>query len=434
MATIRLKRRANGGAAGAPPALATTEVAYNETDDILYLGYGDDGASNATTIRPLAGAGRFVDRATDQTLSGVKTFVSSPLIPNLAGSDNSQAAANTAWVKALGYLNANQTITVSGDASGSGNTAISLTLSNSGVTAGTYPKVTVDAKGRVTAGTTLAATDIPTLTASKISDFDTQVRMSTLNQMALPTADVSLNSKKITGLADPVAATDAANKQYVDNLAAGLKFKASVLAATTANITLSGTQTIDGVAVAAGNRILVKSQTTTSQNGIYLVATGAWTRATDADAWSEMVSAFVFVERGTTNADTAWVCTVNQGGTLGTTAVTWTQFAGGSGVTAGAGLTQTGSTIDVVGTANRITANTDNIDIASTYVGQTSITTLGTVSTGTWQGSAVAASYGGTGLTSVINGMVKGNGTGYSVAAAGTDYLAPSSTIDGGTF
>lgn len=331
------------------------------------------------------------------------------------------------------FLTTNQTISLSGDATGSGSTAITVTLANVG-TAGTYTKVTTDAKGRVTAGTTLSASDIPTLTASKISDFDTQVRTSRLDQMAVPTASVSFNNQLLTGLADPVSAQDAATKAYVDAVAQGIDAKSSVRAATTANITLSGTQTIDDVAVIAGDRVLVKNQSTTTQNGIYVVAAGAWSRATDADTWNELISAFTFVEEGTTNADTGWVSTINAGGTLGVTAVAFSQFSSAGSYLAGDGLTLTGNTFNVGGTAGRITVSADAIDIASTYVGQSSITTLGTISAGVWNGTAIAVSYGGLGLTSALTGLVKGNGTAYSAAVAGTDYLDPNSTIDGGTF
>lgn len=251
----------------------------------------------------------------------------------------------------------------------------------------------------------LAAADIPTLTAAKISDFDTQVRTSRLDQMAAPTASVSMNSQKITGLATPTLDTDAANKAYVDSVAQGLDPKQSVGVATTANLAaLSGLLTIDGVTVTAGERVLVKNQSTPSQNGIYVASATAWSRATDMDAWTEVPNAFVFVEKGSTQADTGWVCTADTGGTLNTTAITWAQFSGAGTYVAGTGLTLTGNTFDVVGTANRITANADSIDIASTYVGQTSITTLGTIATGTWNATTIGTSKGGTGLTSFTSG------------------------------
>jgi hypothetical protein len=187
-----------------------------------------------------------------------------------------------------------------------------------------------------------------TQAASTISDFDTQVRTSKLNQMATPDGDVSLGSHKLTNVTDPTSAQDAATKAYVDSIAQGLDAKPSVKAASTGNLTLSATQTVDGVSLSAGDRVLVKDQTTKSQNGIYVVASGSWSRATDADAWSELVSAFVFVEQGTANKDTGWVCTVDTGGTLGTTDVAWTQFSAAGTITAGDGLSKTGNELDVV--------------------------------------------------------------------------------------
>jgi hypothetical protein len=130
---------------------------------------------------------------------------------------------------------------------------------------------------------------------------------------------------------DPSTALQAAPKQYVDNAVSSLAsgaFKSPVRAATTANITLSGTQTIDGVALVADDRVLVKNQTTASGNGIYLVKVGAWVRATDFDAWSEIFGTSVIVDQGSTQADTVWICTANAGGTLGTTAITFAQMQG----------------------------------------------------------------------------------------------------------
>ena len=180
---------------------------------------------------------------------------------------------------------------------------------------------------------------------------------------------IALGTNRITGVGDPTAAQDAATKNYVDNTVQGLDAKASCIVATTANITLSGTQTIDGQAVAVGDRVLVKDQSTQANNGIYVCAVGSWTRATDVDTWSELVSAFSFVEKGIANSDSGWVCSVDQGGTLGITAITWVQFSGAGQITAGAGLTKTGNTLDV-GTASssRILVNADNIDLATTAV------------------------------------------------------------------
>lgn len=448
--TLRIKRRAAGGAAGAPASLQNAELAFNEQDNTLYIGKGTGGAGgSATSVIAIGGPGTFaplespeltgtptaptpstsddsdtlattayvqaqeyvtaltapvtsvagktgdvslvkgdvglgnVDNTPDankpvstatQTALNLKADLASPALtgtptaPTASTSDDSTRLATTAFVKAQAYLTGNESISVSGDASGSGTTAISLTLASVG-TAGTYTKVTTDAKGRVTAGTTLSASDIPTLTAAKISDFDTQVRTSRLDQMAAPTASVSMNSQNLTGLADPVNAQDAATKNYVDLTVQGLDPKQSVKAATVANIaSLSGTMTIDGVALVAGDRVLVKDQTTTTANGIYVVAAGAWSRSLDADSWAELPGAYVFAEAGTANADMGFVCTVEADGTLGTTPITFQQFSGAGQISAGAGLTKTGNTIDVVGTAGRIVANADSIDLASGIV------------------------------------------------------------------
>lgn len=141
------------------------------------------------------------------------------------------------------------------------------------------------------------------------------------------TGDQSMGNNKLTNLATPSNGGDAVNKTYVDNqisTVTGLfTNKGTVRVATTANITLSGAQTIDGVSVIAGDRVLVKNQSTPAENGLYLCASGSWTRATDMDSWAEVPGAWVVVQEGTTNADTAWLSSANQGGTLGTTAITW---------------------------------------------------------------------------------------------------------------
>lgn len=205
------------------------------------------------------------------------------------------------------------------------------------------------------------------LLASNINNFDTQVRTSRLDQMAVPTGSVSLNSQKITNLLDPTSDQDAATKAYVDAARSGLDVKQSVRAATTANITLSGTQTIDGVSVIAGDRVLVKDQSTASQNGIYVVAAGSWSRATDADSSTEVTAGmFTFVTEGTTNADSGWVLTTNDTITLGTTSLAFAQFSGAGQITAGAGLTKNGNTIDVATASTaRIVVNADSIDLAT---------------------------------------------------------------------
>ncbi len=151
---------------------------------------------------------------------------------------------------------------------------------------------------------------------------------------------------------DPSSALHAATKQYVDNVAVGLDLKPSVRAATTGNITLSGEQTIDGVAILAEQRVLVKAQSLSANNGVYVAKTGAWVRAADMDSFAECVNASVWVEEGTTLHDTAWVCTADAGGTLGSTGLPFVQFGGtgafqqlNANLTAEAGLTGAADTL-----------------------------------------------------------------------------------------
>ena len=230
---------------------------------------------------------------------------------------------------------------------------------------------------------TLIASDIPTLTASKISDFDTQVRTNRLDQMAAPTASVSFNSQKITNLADPTNAQDGATKNYVDSVSQGLDPKNSVRVATTTNLNLSSPgASIDSISLSSGDRVLVKDQTTASQNGIYVWngSTSTMTRASDADSTTKLNGgAFVFVEEGNTYATTGWVLqSPGAGYVLGTTALTWSQFSGAGQITAGTGLTKTGNTIALI--------------------------------------TPVTTTNGGTGLTTVGTGFLKGNGSTLSYA------------------
>lgn len=397
--TIRIKRRANGGGAGAPASLANAELAFNEQTNILYYGTGTGGAGGtATSIIAIGGNGAFVDTSSTQTVGGTKTFSST-----ITGSISGNAGTATALANGRTIAITGDLTYTSGSFDGTGNVTGTGTLANSGVTAGTYTKITVDAKGRATVGATASRSDL-----------------------SAPTGDISNGGFKITNVADPASAQDAATKNYVDSVAQGLDVKASCVVATTANITLSGTQTIDGVAVVAGDRVLVKNQTTQSANGIYVVAAGSWTRSTDADTWAELVSAFTFVEKGTTNADSGWVCTVDQGGTLGTTAITWSQFSGSGSYTAGTGLTLSGGQFSITNTAVS----------AGSYGSASSVPTF-TVNA---QGQLTAAS---NTTIAIANTQVSGLGTMSTQAATSVAITGGSITnlttfdgitVDGGTY
>jgi hypothetical protein len=393
---IRIKRRASGNA-GAPTALKSAELAHNEVDNTLYIGKGDDGSGNATSVVALAGTGAFADLSTTQTVGGAKTFSIVPKSSQDASGSTDlvrksqfdtalTGKASTTHSHAIGDVTGLQTA-LDGKAAASHAHAIgdvtglqtaldskAAASHSHGISDVTGLQTALDAKAPLAspalAGTPTAPTAVSGTNTTQLATT-AFVLGTRLDQLAQPTADVPLNSRKITGLGDPVSAQDAATKNYVDLAVQGLEPKQSVRAASTANIaTLSGTMTIDGVALIAGDRVLVKDQTSPAQNGVYVVAASTWARAADMDAWGELVSAYLFVEQGTVNADMGFLCTVDPGGTLGTTSITFVQFSGAGQIAAGAGLTKTGNTLDVVtASAARIVVNADSIDLATTGVG-----------------------------------------------------------------
>ena len=484
--TIRIRRTSTSSR---PSSLANAELALIEGSQTLVVGIGVGGANGtASSIVDVGGVGAFLGLGSGltQTAAGTYTFSgtvnlgSSASATTPSSSDNSTKVATTAYVKSQGYLTSE---TYTGTVTSVGLSLPNIfSVSGSPVTAsGTLSaSLATQAANYVWAGPTtgsdasptfraLVASDIPSLTAAKISDLATTVQGYRLDQFAAPTSSVSFNSQKITNLAAPVDANDAARKADVDAARSGLDVKDSVRVATTANITLSGTQTIDGVSVIAGDRVLVKNQSTASENGIYVVAAGSWSRASDADSDAEVTAGlFAFVEDGSTNADTGWVLTTNNPITVGSTSLAFTQFSGAGNIVAGGGLTKTGSTIDVVtADSGRIVVNADSIDLATTGVSastyksvtvdvygritagsnpttlsgygitdaQSQITATGLLK-GAGSGS-VSAATAGTDYQAAISatGLLKGAGSGsVSAATAGVDYLSPSSDVDGGSF
>jgi hypothetical protein len=247
---------------------------------------------------------------------------------------------------------------------------------------------------------------------------------------------VNVNNNKIVNLAIPTEPKDAVTKEYVDEIAQGLSVKPAVQAATTENLDGVYDNGVDGVGSTLTlpasatfeidgwdtwdelDGVLVKNQTDKFENGRYFVsqigdATTEWIldRCPACDTPEEIPSAYVFVQHGDTYANTGWVAAVEDLATfeVGVDDINWVQFSGTGTFTAGDGLILDGPEFNVVGTANRITANADSIDIASTYVGQTSITTVSNttgITTGTWNADVIDETKGGTGQSSYVVGDI----------------------------
>ena len=237
----------------------------------------------------------------------------------------------------------------------------------------------------------LVVADIPTLTASKISDFDTQVRTNRLDQLASATNTVS----GVTPTADAHFAT----KGYVDSVSEGLDVKQSCQVATTANITiataLNSGDSIDGVTLANGDRVLVKDQSTATQNGIYVVGDTP-VRADDLAAGADAAGAFTFVEQGSTNADIGFVCTSNKGSAVvGTNNLSFSTFSSSGNVTAGDGLDKSGNelSVDLKANGGLVIESTElAVDLAASSI--TGTLAIGDGGTGATSASAARTALG----------------------------------------
>jgi hypothetical protein len=237
----------------------------------------------------------------------------------------------------------------------------------------------------------------------------------------------------------PVGNNDLTTKLYVDSLALGISWKQPVVAATTANITLSGAQTIDAVSVVAGDRVLVKDQTAQADNGIYVAAVGAWSRSPDADTYDEMISALVFVESGG-QAGAAFYCPIQPGGTLGVTAITWNNFSVGGVYFAGTGLTLSGGdTFNITnttvaagsyGSGSAVGTFTVNAQGQLTAAADTNIAIAATqITSGTIDSARLSGTYSGiTGVGTLTNLTVSNPITGSITGNAGTATTATTAT------
>ena len=442
------------------------------------------GNATATTVNKLT-ITQPTTAATLTVANGATLATTGAFITTLNSTANTTVTLPTTGT--LATLAGTETLT-SKTISGANNTLTNIansSLTNSTVTIGSTT-VALGATSTSLAGLTELSVDNLNLNGNTISSLDANGNI-VISPNGTGTVDVA--NHRITGVATPVNSTDAANKAYVDNAISGLQWKQSVHVMSSTNVALAGstsTLNIDNHGVLDstdnGYRILLTGQTTSADNGIYVYSdngsTYSMSRAADADTYQELVGCSVYVLEGVVYGKTGWVQSNHY--LTSFTGQTWTQFSGAGAYVAGNGLTLTGTTFDVGaglgiqvnandialaasvagngltytsgvlavgGTTNRITVTADNIDIASTYVGQSSITTLGTVTTGVWNATTIATANGGTGLTSATSrGIIYGNnGSTMGVTAASAidgSFLREDSTgnpywsnsIDGGTY
>ena len=321
-------------------------------------------------------------------------------------------------------------------------------LTNSAVTVGST-SISLGATQTAIAGVTELAVDNINVNGNTIATTNSNGNL-VLDPNGTGTIDVS--SARITSLATPTGSTDAATKAYVDAQLQGLDVKNSVRVATTANGTLSSAfannSTVDGVTLATNDRILIKDQSTGSENGIYTVnASGAPTRATDFDADSEVTGgAFFFAEEGTTNADNGFVLTNDGAITVGTTALTFTQFSGAGQVIAGSALTKSGNTLNVGVDDSSIEVSSDALRVKAS--GITNAMLAGSIDLTAKVTGSLPVANGGTGLTAIAKGSILvantantitaldggGSNDGILTYTASSDTLAFATAVDGGTF
>lgn len=478
---VRIKRRV-GGDAGAPTSLQNAELAFNETGDVLYYGKGTGGAGGtATSVEPIGGSGAFLALYSNQTVDGLKTFLQTingsisgnagtatklatarniaisgdvdgtasfdgsgnidiavtldTVNPNV-GTFGSSTQIPVIAVNGKGLVTGVTTANVATQLSFSGNTGadtlnlltgtLAVTGSTGITTAVTNDTITITGTDATTSSKGVAsfsssnfevATGAVSLKAGGVSNSNLAN-----SSITIGTTTIALGGSATTlsGLAEPTQAQDVATKNYVDLQVQGLNPKQAVRAATTANLAaLSGALTIDGITLVAGDRVLVKDQTTKADNGIYVVAAGPWARGSDANTWVELISAYVFVQQGTVNADNGFLCTVDAGGTLGSTNVVFVQFNGAGQVIAGNGLTKNGNQLDV-GAGTGIAVASDAVGLTGQALALHNLASNGFfVRT---EADTIAARS----ITTSGNGLAVANGNGVS----GNPTLSLDATLD----
>ena len=392
----------------------------------------DSGTTNAVdlgdTLQVTGGEGIDTSVSGDTlTIAGEDASTSNKGVASFASADFS-VSSGAVSIKSGGVSNAqlaNDGITIGSDDTSLGGTITDL----NGLTSVDVDNITID-------GNTISSTNT---NGNIILDPN-------------GTGVINVSSARITSLGTPTQTTDAATKAYVDSQLQGLDVKNSVRVATTANGTLATAfangETVDGITLATNDRILLKDQSTGSENGIYTVnASGAPTRATDFDENSEVTGGtFFFVEEGTTNADNGFVMTNDGTVTVGTTALVFTQFSGAGQVIAGSALTKSGNTLNVGVDNSSIEINSDALRVKAS--GITNAMLAGSIDLTAKVTGALPVGNGGTGLSSIAKGSVLvansantlsaldggGSNDGILTYTASSDTIAFATAVDGGTF
>ena len=412
----------------------------------------------------------YVDSLVGSASSGAQPIDSDlTAIANITTTGLLRRTGPDTWITdSSAYITGNENIDVIGDAVGSGTTSISLTLSNTGVTAGIYGSAStsvsanVDSKGRLVSASAIpieidaSQTISGTFNDARISASSISQHQASLSITESQITDGSLlarlaDDEVVTGNwtfnnaivgATPSLPSHLTTKDYVDNIASGVAPQKSVRVATTSPISLSGIQNIDGFVCIAGDRVLVKDQVNQEENGIYVMAAVAWLRAADFDGspTAEVsTGSLMYVEQGISNGNSSWILITNGPITIGTTPLEFTVFSRPGDYEGGAGLTKSGNTFNVgTASASRIVVNPDNIDLAITgTVGTyTSVTTdaYGRVINGSNPGFitgnqniTLTGDISGTGTTSITTSLAN---SGVSAGTYGSSVLIPSFTVD----
>ena len=395
-------------------ATAPSEIVYSTASGYFHLSTGLVGlASGVSTFLGTPSSANLATAVTDETGTGKLVFGTSPtLVSPLLGTPTSVVLTNATGTAAgltsgnvttnanlTGHITSTGNATVLGSFS-SAQLAVALTdETGTGVSvfstspvlvtpalgtpaSGIMTNVTGTAAGltagNVTTNANLTGHITSTGNAAVLGSFTSAQLAAALADETGSGAAVFAASPTFTGAVTvpltPTNATDVASKGYADSIKQALDIKDSVRVASTANIAISSAlinnSTIDGVSVSTGDRVLLKDQTAGAENGIYVVvASGAASRSADANISAEVTSGmYTFVSEGTASSSMGFVLSTTGTITLGSTVLVFTQFSGAGQITAGAGLTKTGNTLDAIGTANRIVVSADAIDIGTHVV------------------------------------------------------------------